>query len=169
MAVADGDGEESQPVSWTNLTASAGSGVMAAGGVGPALFTFANCAPTKWPSSDSRTVIRGGRIRQLAGDRSVLPKVFGARVNHHAGEPSVNALFAQLERVAVVDDGPRSEMLERLTAASISFLEVNRVGVGTRAFGDLEYQRGFSSSRPRRCLDEFHVVDVECAEGVFTF
>ena len=50
------------------------------------------------------------------------------------------------------------------------FFQVNRVGVLARALGNLEDQRGFFlfAGFDNR-LDEFHVVDVESAEGVFAF
>ena len=49
-------------------------------------------------------------------------------------------------------------------------LEINRVGVGARTFGNLEDQRGFFLfTGLDDGLDEFHVVDVESAEGIFAF
>jgi len=61
------------------------------------------------------------RIPRPLGDFDILLERLVAGVNHHAGETLVNALLAQLERVAVIQmDG--DGMLDRLTAASMSFL-----------------------------------------------
>jgi hypothetical protein len=61
-------------------------------------------------------------------------------------------------------------MLERLTAASMSFFEINRVGVLAGALGNLQHERGFFLfASLNDGLDEFHVVHVEGAQGVFAF
>jgi len=107
-------------------------------------------------------------FHDLARDFSILLEGFVAGVNHHAGETLVNALFAQVESVAVVQvdgDGDVGQADRRLD----EFLEINGVGVLAGALGNLENQRrlflfaGFYDG-----LDELHVVDVECAQGVFT-
>ena len=108
-------------------------------------------------------------FHDLFGDFDVLVERLVAGVNHDAGETFVNALLAQLERVAVVqmdgdgDVGQADGGLDEL-------LEINRVGVLARALGNLEDERGFFLfAGLDDGLDEFHVVDVERAEGVFAF
>ena len=114
-----------------------------------------------------RAVVLVGVFHDLAGDFGVLLEGFVGGVNHDAGEPLVNALLAQLERVAVVQmhrDGHGGKADGGLD----ELLEIHRVGVFAGALGNLEDQRGlllFAGLDDR--LDEFHVVDVEGAEGVF--
>ena len=58
--------------------------------------------------------------------------------------------------------------VERLTAASINFFKISRMGVLARALGNLKHQRRFFLlAGLNDCLDEFHVVDVKRAKGVF--
>ena len=60
-------------------------------------------------------------------------------------------------------------MLLRLTAASMSFLKINRVGVGRAPLKSGGSTGLFLFAGFNNRLDEFHVVDVESAERVFTF
>ena len=108
-----------------------------------------------------------GVFHDLFGDFDVLLERLVAGVNHHAGETFVNALFAQLERVAVVQmDGDGD--VGQADGGLDEFLEIDRVGVLARALGNLEHQRRlFLFARLDDGLDEFHVVHVERAEGVF--
>ena len=76
----------------------------------------------------------------LLADLDVLLERLVAGVNHHAGEPFVNALLAQLEGVAVVQvDGDGD--VGQADGGLDEFLEINRVGVLARALGNLEHQR----------------------------
>ena len=79
-------------------------------------------------------------IHDLFADLHVLLERFVAGVNHHAGEPFVNALLAQLKRVAVVQmdgDGDVGKADRRFD----QFLEIDRIGVLARALGNLEHHR----------------------------
>jgi hypothetical protein len=108
-----------------------------------------------------------GVLDDLAGDFDVLLERLVGGVDHDAGEAFVDALLAQLEGVAVVEvDGDRDG--GEADGRFDELLEVDRVGVGTRALGDLEDDRGlFLFAGLDDGLDEFHVVDVESTEGVF--
>jgi hypothetical protein len=67
-------------------------------------------------------------IHNLLRDLDILLERLVARVNHHARETLVNALFAQLERVAVVQmhrDGNRGQADRRLD----QFFKVSRMGM----------------------------------------
>ena len=100
-------------------------------------------------------------------DFDVFLKRLVAGVNHHAGEPFINALFAQFERVAVVQmdgNGDVGQADGRLD----EFFEIDGVGVLARALGNLEDQRRlFLFARLDDGLNQLHVVDVKRAEGVF--
>ena len=108
-----------------------------------------------------------GVFHDLLGDFDVFLKRLVAGVNHHAGEPLINALFAQLKRVAVIQvdgDGDVGQADRRLD----EFFEINRIRVLARALGNLEHQRRFFLlARLDDGLDEFHVVHVERAQRVF--
>ena len=66
--------------------------------------------------------------------------------------------------IQVHGDGDVTQADSRLD----ELLEVNRVGVLTGSFGNLEHNRGFFLfARFNDGLEQFHVVDVEGAESVF--
>jgi hypothetical protein len=92
-----------------------------------------------------------------------------AAVNHHTGEPFVNALFAQLEGIAVIEvdgDGDIGGADGRFD----EFLEINGAGILAGALGDLEHDRRFFLlAGLDDGLEQLHVIDVEGAEGVFAF
>ena len=138
--------------------------------MGAALFTFVELRAHEMAEFGFHGgVVFVGVFHDLAGDFRVLFKWFVARVNHDAGETFINALLAQIKRVAVIQmdsDGHVGQADGSLN----ELLEVNRVGVGARAFGNLKDERGFFLfAGLDDGLDEFHVVDVERAEGVFAF
>jgi hypothetical protein len=141
---------------------------MAAGGMGAALFAFVELGADEVAEFGFHgAVMFVGVFDDLAGDLGVFLKGLVGGVNHDAGEALVDALFAKLEGVAVVEvdgDGDVGKADGRLD----EFLEVNGVGVLAGALGDLEHQGGFFLLAGfDDGLNELHVVDVESAEGVF--
>jgi hypothetical protein len=168
VAVADGDGERIAAGFLDEFDGFVRVGVMAAGGMGAAFFAFVELRADQVAEFGFDGAIEFvGVFHDLAGDFDVLLERLVAGVNHHAGETFVNALFAQLEGVAVVQvdgDGDVGQADRRLD----EFLEIDRVGVLAGALGNLEDQRRFFLfAGLNDGLDEFHVVDVERAERVF--
>jgi len=142
---------------------------MAAGGVGAAFFPFVELRADEVAEFGFHRGIEFVRVfHDFACDFSILLERLVAGVNHHAGETFINALFAEVEGVAVVQvdgDGDVGQADRRLD----EFLEIDGVGVLAGALGNLENQRRlFLFAGLHDGLDELHVVYVECAEGVFT-
>ena len=145
-------------------------GIMTAHGMRAAFFTFVKLRADEVAEFGFDGAIIFVRVfDDFLGDLDILLKWFVRSVNHHAGETFVNALLAQLERVAVVEvNGNRD--IAQANGGLNEFFEINRVGVGTRTLGNLQHQRGFFLfASLNDGLDEFHIVDVESAEGVFAF
>ena len=112
--------------------------------------------------------ITGVRIfRNLPGDLDILVKRLVAGINHHAGKAFINAVFAQLERVAVIEVDGDGDVREA-DGGLDELLEIDRVGVLAGAFGNLQHHGSFFFFA---CLDDgleqFHVIDVKRPEGVF--
>ena len=103
------------------------------------------------------------------GDFDIFLKRLVRGVNHHAGKTFINALFAQLEGVTVIQmNGNRN--IREADGGLDEFLEINRIGVGTCALGNLENERSFFFfASLDDGLDQLHVVHVERAESVFAF
>ena len=106
-------------------------------------------------------------LDDLAGQGDVLVKGLGGGVDHDGGEAAVDAGLAQLEGVAVVQmqgDGD----LGILDDGSLDQLhEVGVVRVGTGALGHLEDDGALELAGSfGDALDDFHVVDVEGADGI---
>ena len=168
VAVADGDGERVATGFLDEFDGFLGVGVVAAGGVCAAFFAFVKLRANQMAEFGfHRTIMCVCVFDNLAGDLGVLLKRLMRGINHHAGESLINALFAQLERIAVIEMN-RDGDVAQANSGFDELLEVNRVGVGARAFGNLKDQRGFFLFTGfNNRLDEFHVVDVESTEGVF--
>ena len=161
---------ESQPDSLTNLTASSGIGVMAAGGMRAAFLAFVELRADQMAQFGfDHTIVFVRVFHDFFGDFDVFLEGFVAGVNHHAGETFVDAFLAQFEGIAVVQvdrngDGGQAD------GGLNEFLEINRVGVLARALGNLEHHRRlFLFARLDDGLKQFHVVDVERAQRVFAF
>ena len=168
VAVADGDGERIAAGFLDKFHRFVRLGVMAARGMRAAFFAFVKLRADEMAEFGFHGAVMLVRVfHDFLGDFDVLVERLVAGVNHHAGEPFVNALLAQFERVAVVEvdgDGDVGQADGRLD----ELLEINRVGVLARALGNLEHQRRFFLfAGLDDGLDEFHVVHVERAEGVF--
>ena len=145
-------------------------GVMAADGMCAAFLAFVELRADEMAKFGfHHAIVFVGVFHHFLGDFDVFLERLVAGVNHHAGESLVNAILAQLERIAVVEvhrDRDRGEADCRLD----ELLEIDRVGVLARALGNLEHHRRlFLFARLDDGLKQFHVVDVERAEGVFAF
>ena len=107
-----------------------------------------------------------GILDNFLGDFDVLVERLVGGVNHHAGKALVNALFAQLEGVAVVQVNSDGDVRDADRGLN-EFFEVNRVGVLAGPLGNLEDERRFFLfASLNDGLDEFHVIHVECAQGI---
>jgi hypothetical protein len=105
-------------------------------------------------------------VNDLAADFDILLERLVAGVNHDAGEPLINAVFAQLKGIAVIQVNRDGDIREG-DGCFDKFLKVDRVSVFPRAVGDLEHHgRFFLFAGFDDCLEQFHVVDVEGTEGV---
>ena len=102
----------------------------------------------------------------LFGDADVFRESVRACVNHDGSETAVHAVLAESKAVAVVkvqSNGKTAGFDRRFD----HFLEVDGVGVLSRACGDLQNKRsllfgsGFDDT-----LDNLHIVDVERTDGV---
>jgi len=168
MRVADGHGERVAAGFLDKSHRFVRVRVMAGFRVGAASFTFIELRAHEVAEFGFHHAIVFVRVlHDLFCDFNVFLERLVARVNHHAGKPFINAILAQLERVAVVEmhrnrDGGQAD--SRLD----EFLKINRIGVLARALGNLEDQRRlFLLARLDDGLNELHVVDVERAESVF--
>ena len=112
-------------------------------------------------------VVLVGVFDDAAANLDVFLERFVAAVDHHAGEPLVDALLAQLEGIAVVQmhgDGN----VGRADGGLDQFFEINGVGVLAGALGNLEHDgRLLLLASLDDGLEQLHVVDVEGAQGVF--
>src|SRR5881394_262317 len=99
-------------------------------------------------------------------DLDVLVELLVAGVDHHAGESLIDALLAELKRVAVVQmDGDGD--VGQAHGGFDQLLQVNRVGVLAGAFGDLQHHLSFFLFAGfHDGLEQLHVVYVESPEGV---
>ena len=112
-------------------------------------------------------VVLVGVFDDPAANLDVFVERLVAAVNHHAGEPLVNALLAQLEGVAVIQvDGDGD--VGGADGGFDELFEIDGAGVLAGALGDLEHDgRLFLLAGFDDGLEQLHVVDVEGAEGVF--
>ena len=105
-------------------------------------------------------------FHDLLGDLDVFGKGFAGHIDHDGGEAAVDAALAELKAVAVVqmeadgqvglDDGGLHQLHQ-----------IGMVGIGPGALGHLEDQGSFQLlGGLGDALDDFHVVDVEGADGV---
>jgi hypothetical protein len=170
MGIADGDGERIDAGFLDEFNGFFGMGVMAAGGVTTAFFAFVKLRADQFAEfAFNHAVMFVGVIDDFFAEFGVLFERVMAAINHHAGEPFVDAFLAKFEGVAVVEvdgDGNGGEADGGFDEA----LEVNGIGVLAGALGDLEHDRGFFLFAGfNDGLEQFHVVDVESAERVFAF
>ena len=105
-------------------------------------------------------------FHDLTRDGDVLGERLAAHVDHDGSEAAVNAALAELKAVTVVkmqadrQAGVRDCSLDKLD-------EIGVVGVAARALGNLKDQRSVAFlGGLRDALDDLHVIDVKCADGV---
>jgi hypothetical protein len=141
---------------------------MAGFGVMAALLAFVELRADQVPEFAFDHAIVFVRVfDDFPADFDVLLKRFVAGVDHHAGEPLVDAVLAKLERIAVVEvngDGDVGKADGRLD----ELIEIDGIGVLARSFRDLEHHRRlllFASLDDG--LQHFHIVDVESSQRVF--
>ena len=106
-------------------------------------------------------------LDNLLGDLDVLGKGLGGSVDHDGGKAAVDASLAGLKvgtMVQMQNDGD----LGALNDSRLDELdEVGVVCIGARALGNLQnHRRMLFLARLGDALDNFHVVDVESADGV---
>ena len=113
---------------------------------------------------DDAVVVR--ILDDLAGESDIVLEGLAAAVDHDGGEAAVNAALAELKAVAVVEmQGDRKAGL--LLGSLHELDEIGVVGIGARAAGDLQNDGGLDlGSSLGDALDDLHVVDVECADGI---
>src|SRR6266567_7310099 len=92
-----------------------------------------------------------------------------AAINHHTGKTFVDALLAEFKGISVVQMYCNRDIGETQRSLNELF-QIYRIGVLPRAFGNLDHHgRLFLFTGLHNRLEEFHVVDVERADGVFAF
>jgi hypothetical protein len=145
-------------------------GVNAAFGVTAAFFSVVVLGAdehAKFTFDDAIVLV--GILDHAPANLGVFLKRLVAAVNHYAGKAFVDAFLAKIERIAVVEmDGDGD--IGGADGGFNEFLEINGAGVLAGAFGNLEHDgRLFLFASLDDGLEEFHVVDVERAQGVFAF
>jgi len=105
-------------------------------------------------------------IDDFARDFDVFVERLVTGVNHHAGEPFIDALLAKFEGIAVVQMN-RDGDIRQADGSFDELFEVNRVGVLASPFGNLELDGGFFLfERLNDGKEQLHVVGVEGAQRV---
>ena len=158
-----------------------GDGQAVAAGGGGEFFHFVRTGVAGIGGGNLHVVFHAGQTAQLGLDGDiVLMGIFHhaaglldiffkgqvAAVEHNAGETAVDAGLASFKIRAVIQmqgDGQTAGFNSRLDQLD----QVGMVGVSARALADLQDQRRvLGLSALHDALDNFHVVDVESADGV---
>ena len=106
-------------------------------------------------------------LDNLLGLCDVVLEAVAREVNHDRSKAAVNAVLAGCEVRAVIQVEHHRDLRMQLDRRLNELHEINRVCVLSRARGSLQNHRGLKlGSCLRNCLHNFHVVDVECADGV---
>ena len=108
-----------------------------------------------------------GVIDDFAAEFHIFFKRLVAAIDHHTGEPFVDAFFAEPEAVAVVEvDGDRE--IREAHRRCDQFFEVDRIGILAGPAGNLQHYRSFFFfAGLDDGLKQLHIIDVESAQGVF--
>ena len=106
-------------------------------------------------------------FHNLLGQGDVLIKGLGGGIDHDGGEAAVDAGFAQLEGIAVVQvqrDGDLGVLFDR----GLNQLDqIGVVGVSAGTLGNLQNNRALQLTGSfRDALDDLHVIDIESANGI---
>ena len=117
--------------------------VMAARRVAAAFFALVKLRANKLAEfALHNAVMCVGVIDHFLAQLGVLIERQMASIDHHAGKPFVDALFAQFEGVAMIEVH-RDRNGRKTYRRFDQLFEVNRVGVLTRSFGNLQHHRSF--------------------------
>ena len=108
-------------------------------------------------------------LYHLGGDFDVFGERMARRVDHNGREPVLDAVYAEIVRIAVIE--MQADRQTRILDCGLNhFNEVLGVGVFARARAYLKDERSFFELAGfHDTLYRFHVVDVECADGVAAF
>ena len=106
-------------------------------------------------------------LHDLTGQGDVIFKALGRGVDHNGGKAAVNAGFAELEGIAVVKMKGNGNLR---VFDNGCFNELDQIGViciSARALGYLQDDGALQlPCRFGDALNDFHIVDVERADGV---
>ena len=116
-------------------------------------------------SLDHNAVVMG-ILHHLTGDGDVLLKGLGGSVDHNGGKAVVDAGFAGLKGVAVIQ--VQADGQAGLDLGSLHQLyKIGAVGIGTGALGHLKDHRGIAlPGSLGDALNDLHIVDVKGADGI---
>ena len=136
-------------------------------GIGDLYVVLDACEPAEL-GFDYRAVIM--RVFDyLRGYLDVFRKGMRGGVYHDGGEAVVDAVYAKIVGIAVIEVETDRET-GILDGSLDHFDEIFGIGVLARARRYLQYKRSFFElARLDDALDRFHVVDVERADGVAAF
>ena len=107
-------------------------------------------------------------LYNLSGEGDILLKRLGGSIDHNRSKATVNAGFAKLKRIAVI----QVECDRKTGVDDGSFNKLHQIGVigilaGT--LGNLKNQRRIQFLRRfRNSLHDLHIIDVECANCIST-
>ena len=122
------------------------------------------CKPAQLAFYNDAAIVR--IFDYFFGERDVLLKRQVRAIDHNRSEAAVDAAFAGLERIAMIKmqaDGKPGIFDSSLN----QFCQIDGLCIVARALGYLKNQRSiFLFGRFRNPLDNFHVIDVESADGI---
>ena len=108
-----------------------------------------------------------GILHDLLGDLDVLREGLAGGIDHDRGKAAVNAGLAGLEVGAVVQVQSDGNLGAFDHSGFHQLHQIGVVGIGAGALGNLQNQRSLLlPGSLGDALDDFHVVDVERADGV---
>ena len=164
VAGADGDGQRVAPGLGHELLHLLGVGI---GGIlGGHVDLILNAGQGTQLGLHHHAVVMG-ILHHLTGQGNVLGKGLGGGVDHNGGEAAVDASLAGLKVGAVVQMEHNGDLRALQHSSFHQLHQVGVVGVGPGTLGHLEdYGSFLFPAGFRDALHNFHVVDVESADGV---
>ena len=164
VAGADGDGQRIAAGLGYELFYFLGTGV--GGGVSSDLDFVLDAGQSAQLSLNDDTVVMSV-LNDLAGDLDVLGEGLGGGVDHDGGEAAVDAGLAGLEVGAVIQMQSDGDLGALDDSSLHQLYQVGVVGIGAGALGDLQDNGSLLlAAGLGDALNDFHVVDVESADGV---
>ena len=163
VAGADRDGQAVAPGAGGKLLDLFGAGV--AGILGGHLHVVLHAGQTAQLGLDGHVaVVRV--LDDLAGQGDILLEGQVAAVDHHAGEAAVDAALAGFEVGAMIQMHHDGQI--RVLDGGLDHLhEIDVLGILARARAHLQNEGGVFHLRALGdALDDFHVVDIESADGI---